>query len=176
MYADIPNIGEYLAQSQLSQQLIGKAECMGEIPKDSGAKCCVYDKNTNKFAVLPVMPVKEVQSKLSQMGYSEMSAKEIADKVELSYREGDRKTVSLDKGEMTNTFELKRYEGKSAELSDMGYFNTKSSTIIVKDDSENYRYMQLEKGTSLKETEKALHDEFGLVDDISIAMAMIPME
>ena len=39
VYADIPNIGEYLAQSQLSQTVIGKAECMGEIPIDNGAKC-----------------------------------------------------------------------------------------------------------------------------------------
>ncbi|MCI7350465.1 MAG: hypothetical protein MSH60_06880, partial [Ruminococcus sp.] len=69
VYADIPNIGEYLAQSQLSQTVIGKAECMGEIPIDNGAKCCVLDNNTQKFAVIPVLPVHQVQSMLSQMGY-----------------------------------------------------------------------------------------------------------
>ena len=81
VYADIPNIGEYLAQSQLSQAIVGKACMTGEVPKDSGSKCCVMDKNTNSFAVLPIMPLKEVQAALSQMGYSEMSAKEIADKI-----------------------------------------------------------------------------------------------
>lgn len=75
VYADIPNIGEYLAQSQLSQAIVGKVCMTGEIPKEKGSKCCVMDRNTNSFAVLPVMPVKEVQAALSQMGYSEMSAK-----------------------------------------------------------------------------------------------------
>ena len=67
VYADIPNIGEYLAQSQLSQSIVGKVCMTGEIPKDCGSKCCITDRNTNSFAVLPVMPVKEVQAALSQL-------------------------------------------------------------------------------------------------------------
>ena len=79
-----------------------KAECIGEIPKDSGSKCCVLDNNTNKFAVIPVMPVSEVRSMLTQMGYSEISAKEIADKVGLS-RVTVRRYMNflLEKGEIS---------------------------------------------------------------------------
>lgn len=171
MYADIPNIGEYLAQSQLSQTIIGSAECIGELPKDNGAKCCVLDNNTNRFAVIPVLPVKQVQAMLSQMGYSEISAKEIADKVVASYRETDKEKDNLQEEKPVVT-ELRRYEQNNAELEDMGYFNNKDSTIIVRDDNENYRYMQIEKDTPLKDAEKALRDELGLVDDISVALAM----
>ena len=172
VYADIPNIGEYLAQSQLSQKVIGRAECIGEIPRDNGAKCCILDNNTNKFAVIPVMPAKEIQAVLSQMGYSEVSEKEIADKVTASYREND-----IGYGEqfikmMPVTGDLKRYDVSNAELRDMGYCNNKDSTMIIRDDSENYRYMQVERDKPLADIEKALREDFGLVDDISVACAM----
>lgn len=172
VYADIPNIGEYLAQSQLSQKVIGRAECIGEIPKDNGAKCCILDNNTNKFAVIPVMPAKEVQDMLSQMGYSEVSAKEIADKVTASYREND-----IGYGEqfirmIPSEEALHRYDIPNAELRNMGYYNNKDSTIIVRDDAENYRYMQAERNTPLADIEKALREDLGLVDDISVACAM----
>lgn len=174
VYADIPNIGEYLAQSQLSQTVIGRAECIGEIPKDNGAKCCILDNNTNKFAVIPVLPVKQVQSMLSQMGYSEISAKEIADKVVSSYRDTDIEKISAEKllSEKPAAMELKHYEQNNAELEDMRYFNNKDSIIIVRDDNENYRYMQIEKNTPLKDVEKALREDIELVDDISVALAM----
>ncbi len=174
VYADIPNIGEYLAQSQLSQKVIGRAECIGELPKDNGAKCCVLDNNTNKFAVIPVMPVKQVQAMLSQMGYSEVSAKEIADKVAASYRDTDIEARSFDKERDGNPTALRfdSYEQNNAELRDMGYYNLKDSTIIIRDDAENYQYVQIEKGTPMSEVEKALRDDFGLVDDISTALVM----
>ena len=172
VYADIPNIGEYLAQSQLSQKVIGRAECIGEIPKDNGAKCCILDNNTNKFAVIPVMPAKEVQAMLSQMGYSEVSAKEIADKVTASYRENDVGYGEQFIKMMPAAEDLKRYDASNAELRDMGYYNNKDSTIIIRDDAENYRYMQVERNTPLADVEKTLREDFGLVDDISVACAM----
>lgn len=172
VYADIPNIGEYLAQSQLSQKVIGRAECIGEIPKDNGAKCCILDNNTNKFAVIPVMPAKEVQVMLSQMGYSEVSAKEIADKVTASYRENDVGYGEQFIKMLPAAEDLKRYDASNAELRDMGYYNNKDSTIIIRDDAENYRYMQVERDTSLADVEKALREDLGLVDDISVACAM----
>ena len=172
VYADIPNIGEYLAQSQLSQKVIGRAVCIGEIPKDNGAKCCILDNNTNKFAVIPVMPAKEVQAVLSQMGYSEVSAKEIADKVTASYRENDVGYGEQFIKMMPAAEDLKRYDASNAELRDMGYCNNKDSTIIIRDDAENYRYMQVERDTPLADIEKAFREDFGLVDDISVACAM----
>ena len=173
VYADIPNIGEYLAQSQLSQTVIGKAECMGEIPKDNGAKCCVLDNNTQKFAVIPVLPVKQVQSMLSQMGYSEVSAKEIAEKVAASYRDSDIESPAYGvKESKPRAISFDSFEQNNAELSELGYHTLKDSTVIIRDDPENYRYMQIERDTPMAEVEKALRDDFGLVDDISTALVM----
>ena len=174
VYADIPNIGEYLAQSQLSQTVIGKAECMGEIPIDNGAKCCVLDNNTQKFAVIPVLPVHQVQSMLSQMGYSEVSAKEIAEKVAASYRDSDIESSAYEVMEYKPwAIRFDSFEQNNAELNELGYHTLRNSTVIVRDDPENYRYMQIERDTPLAEVEKALRDDFGLVDDISTALVML---
>lgn len=173
VYADIPNIGEYLAQSQLSQTVIGKAECMGEIPIDNGAKCCVLDNNTQKFAVIPVLPVHQVQSMLSQMGYSEVSAKEIAEKVAASYRDSDIESSAYEVMEYKPwAIRFDSFEQNNAELNELGYHTLRDSTVIVRDDPENYQYMQIERDTPLAEVEKALRDDFGLVDDISTALVI----
>lgn len=167
VYADIPNIGEYLAQSQLSQQLIGKAECIGEIPKDSGSKCCMYDKNTNKFAVLPVLPVKQVQAMLSQMGYSEISSKEIADRIVSSYRDSDKeKDIELDENKAMKFIPL---NVKNPEIADMGYYSTENSTVLIKEDKENYSYMEIDKGVSVADVQKAIMNNFDIKDELSAA-------
>ena len=170
VYADIPNIGEYLAQSQLSQAIVGKVCMTGEMPKDTGSKCCVMDRNTNSFAVLPVMPVKEVQAALSQMGYSEMSAKEIADKIVGSYREGDVK--ELDEVKETSLPKITPFETTNAELQDCGFCKTNDGIMLIRESSDEYKYMTIDKDSSLADVERALHDKFNIVDDISAAVVM----
>lgn len=170
VYADIPNIGEYLAQSQLSQSIVGKVCMTGEIPKDSGSKCCITDRNTNSFAVLPVMPVKEVQAALSQLGYSEMSAKEIADKIVRSYRDGD-----VSEPEQTKEISGERitpFETSNAELRDCGFCKTDDGIMLIRESQDEYKYMTIDKESSLADVESALHDKFNIIDDISAAVVM----
>lgn len=169
VYADIPNIGEYLAQSQLSQSIVGKVCMTGEIPKDCGSKCCITDRNTNSFAVLPVMPVKEVQAALSQLGYSEMSAKEIADKIVRSYRDGD---ISEPEPEKISGERITPFETSNAELRDCGYCKTNDGIMLIRESEDAYKYMSVDRDSSLADVEKALHDKFGLVDDISAAVVI----
>ena len=170
VYADIPNIGEYLAQSQLSQAIVGRKCKSGEIPKDNGVKCCVLDNNKNEFAVIPVIPLKEVQVALSQMGYSEMSAKEIADKIVRSYREGDVK--ELDEVKETHLPKITPFETTNAELRDCGYCNTNDGIMLIRESSDEYKYMTIDKDSSLADVESALHDKFNIIDDISAAVVM----
>ena len=170
VYADIPNIGEYLAQSQLSQAIVGRKCISGEIPKDTGAKCCVLDNNKNEFAVIPVMPVKEVQATLSQMGYSEMSANEIADKIVGNYRDGD--ISEPERGNEIIPSEITSFETVNAELQDCGFCKTDDGIMLIRESQDEYKYMTIDKESPLADVERALHDKFGLVDDISAAVVM----
>ena len=169
VYADIPNIGEYLAQSQLSQAIVGKVCMTGEMPKDTGSKCCVMDRNTNSFAVLPIMPVKEVQAALSQMGYSEMSAKEIADKIVRSYRGGD---ISEPEQRYEAPMKISAFETVNAELQDCGFCKTDDGIMLIRESQDDYKYMTIDKDSPLADVERALHDKFNIVDDISAAIIM----
>lgn len=174
VYADIPNIGEYLAQSQLSQTVIGKAECIGELPRDNGPKCCIFDKNANQYTVLPVLPRLEVQAALTQMGYSEMSAKEIADKVVGSYRDTD--IEKLDAAKQEKAVSAKSFYAKNPELADMTYCLHDNSIMIIKEENDQYKYMDVDKDTPRQDIEKTLSEHFGIADAITIAAAVQQLE
>lgn len=171
VYADIPNIGEYLAQSQLSQQVIGKAVCYGEIPQDNGSKCCIYDKNSGKFDIMPVLPRLDVMARLSQMGYSEMSAKEIADKIIGSYRDTDKEKTEEVKQESVEVAP-KTFDSNNSELKNFMYHNTGDGTIIVQDKGDQYGYLDIDKGMSAAAVETALLKNFSIKDAISAAEIM----
>lgn len=171
VYADIPNIGEYLAQSQLSEQVVGKAVCVGELPKDNGSKCCVFDRSANQFTVLPVLPRIEIMNKLTDMGYSELTAKEIADKVIGSYRDTDIQKiedVKLEKLEIA----AKPIDSNNPELADFTYYSGENSAVIVQESEDNFRYMEIDRGMPLVDVENAVMKNFDIKDDISAAEIM----
>lgn len=171
VYADIPNIGEYLAQAQLSQQIVGKAECIGELPKDNGSKCCVYDKSENRYTVLPILPIAEVTAKLTEMGYSELCAKEIADRIISNYRDIDKvkddALISEHKPVVPKSFDT-----NNPELTNMMYHKSEYGMLIVQESGEQYKYMDIDKGTPMPDVEKALLKNFDIKDELSAAVIM----
>ncbi|MCM1524121.1 MAG: hypothetical protein NC120_06645 [Ruminococcus sp.] len=173
VYADVPNIGDYLTQTQLSREVLTAADCVGELPKESGPVCCVHDKMKNIFAVIPAAPVNEIMSRLADMGYSENALRELANRAADRCRE---KGFVLSEEKSVDISYLKRFEGNNAELASMGYYKCGSAAVIIRDDSESYRYMQIEKNTPVPDIEKALREEFELADDISVAAAIRRMQ
>ena len=116
------------------------------------------------------MPVKEVQAALSQMGYSEMSAKEIADKIIRSYRDGD-----ISEPERENEIipsEITSFETVNAELQDCGFCKTDDGIMLIRESQDEYKYMTIDKESSLADVESALYDKFNIIDDISAAVVM----
>ncbi|MCI7351768.1 MAG: hypothetical protein MSH60_13635, partial [Ruminococcus sp.] len=170
-YADIPNIGDILAQTQLSQQLVGKAECFGMIPYTNGSKCCVFDKLENRFTVMPVLPKEDVAARLTEMGYSEMCAREIAERVVDSYRRTDlfREANEFNEEKFVET---KHFDSNNPEISNMMYRQSEYGMLIVQESGEHYKYMDIDKGTPMADVEKALLKNFDINDEISAAVIM----
>lgn len=171
VYADIPNIGEYLAQSQLSETVIGKAECFGEFPKDSGGKCCIFDKNENQYTILPILPKSEIAAKLTEMGYSELTAQEISEKVLQSYNKNDIEKLAEKVSEKTETI-TKQFESANPELKNFMYHVTEDSAVIVQENAEDFKYMEIDSGMSRTDIEAALISGFDIKDEISAAEIM----
>lgn len=168
VYADIPNIGEYLAQSQLSQQVIGTAQCFGELPVDQGAKCCIFDKAENQYAVLPILPELEIMSKLSEMGYSELSAREIANKVIGSYTAKDMEKIE-ETPQIMPISETKTFGSSNPELQNFLYQKTGDSVMLVQETEDSFKYMEIDQGLPRADVEKALTENFDIKDEISTA-------
>ena len=168
VYADIPNIGEYLAQSQLSEQVVGKAVCFDELPKDNGGKCLVFDKSENRYTVLPILPRLEVMNKLTEMGYSELAAKEIADKVIGSYRDTDKQKIEDIKQEKSE-ISAHTFDSKNPELANFSYYCTENSAVVVQESTDSYKYMEIDKGMPIADVEAAVMKSFDIKDSISAA-------
>ncbi len=171
VYADIPNIGEYLAQSQLSEQVVGKAVCVGELPKDNGGKCCIFDKSANQYTVLPVLPRLEVMNKLTEMGYSELTAKEITDRVIGSYRDTDISKIEDIKQEKSE-IAAKPIGNNNPELANFTYYSGENSAVIVQESEDNFKYMEIDRGMPLVDVETAVMKNFDIKDEISAAEIM----
>lgn len=171
VYADIPNIGEYLAQSQLSEQVVGKAVCFDELPKDNGGKCLVFDKSENRYTVLPILPRLEVMNKLTEMGYSELAAKEISDRVIGSYRDTDIQKVEDIKQEKSE-ISAHTFDSKNPELANFSYYCTENSAVIVQESADSYKYMEIDKGMPIADVEAAVMKSFDIKDSISAAEIM----
>lgn len=160
VYADVPNIGSIIAQTQLSEMLIGKAECIGELPKDNGPRICVLDKSSNKFTVIPDKNRNTVISRLSEMGYDEHTARQIM----------LRAVNGPDPQDVEEPAE--HFMTSNAELANVSYKMQENGIVIVREDDEKVRYMCIEKGTAAKDIEKALTENFGITDKISAAECM----
>ena len=164
VYDDIPNIGQLLAQCQLAHQVIGKAECVGELPQGVGEMCCVFDESSNKYAVLTDFSKDSVLEILDTMGFEKLTAERIADRV--------AETEDIHIENKQTELAPKTFEASNPELANMMYHNTEYGMLIVQESGEQYRYMDIDKGTPREDVEKVLLKNFDIKDEMSAADIM----
>ena len=160
IYADVPNIGDYIAQSQLSELVVGKAQRVGDYPPEDGKCACIFDKNTNKYTVVSPENRSEILARLNTMGYSPTLAEHIADKV----------VTGVDPQDIEEHIEC--FDSKNAELENMRYIINNDSSIIIHDSGEDVRYMCIDRDSALEDIEHALFNGFGIEDKITAAVML----
>lgn len=155
VYADIPNIGIYLAQAQLSQLVVGKT-AVGNIPQDNGEHCLVT--NGDSYAVITPSDAADVKSKLTALGFSEVTVKELADEImkNTPEKEADEK------------IQPERFDSRNIELRNFSFSIAKDNILLVSENEDTYKYIDIEKNTDIVSLEKALREHFG-VDEITAA-------
>lgn len=159
-YADIPNIGDYLAQTQLSENIIGKAECVGYLPQTNGPRCCIYDRAENKYSVIHNTGREDIVLRLNEMGYNAMLAKQLA----------DRAVKGADPQDVEEP--VQHFNSTNAELENLSYTIGKDRSVLIYDSGDAVKYMCIDKGCSMKDIESALYSGFGLQDKASAAAVM----
>ena len=167
VYADIPNIGEYLAQAQLSQELVGKAEFCGEWRFDSGFRCCVADNDIGKYTIIGTMPKAKMIEQFMEMGFEKLTAKQIADRILRDNPGFDSQDIENDEPRP----KMKRFDTKNPEAEALSYFENKTGFSLVHESKDQYRYLDIDKGTPASAVEKAVKNNI-TKDDISAAEVM----
>ena len=167
VYADIPNIGEYLAQAQLSEQIVGKADFCGERRTDSGFRCCVADMESGKYTVIGTMPKAKMISQLEEMGYEKLTAKQIADRILRDNPGFDSQDIENDEPRPKPM----KFNTKNPQIDEFSYYKTNTGFMLVQDSRENYRCIDIDKGSEPSAVEN-IFKKNKLLDGISYAEMM----
>lgn len=155
VYSDIPNIGIYLAQAQLSQLVVGKT-AVGNIPQDRGEHCLVT--NGDSYAVITPSDAADVKSKLTALGFSEVTVKELADEI----------MKNTPEKEVNEKIQPERFDSRNIELRNFSFSIADDNILLVSENEDTYKYIDIEKNTDIGSLEKALREHFG-VDEITAA-------
>ena len=167
VYADIPNIGELIAQAQLSEQIVGKYERVGEISKSSDYKCCIADSESGKYTVIGTMPKQKMINQITEMGYDRLTAKQIADRILRDNPGFDSQDIENDEPRP----KLNRFDTKNAEVNEFSYFKTETGFTLVQDGKDDYRCIDIDNGTEPSVIENTFKSNIKM-DSISYAEMM----
>ena len=167
VYADIPNIGELIAQAQLSEQLVGKFDHVGEISNTNDFKCCVADRESGKYTVIGKMPRAEMIDTLREMGYEKLTAKQIADRILRDNPGFDSQDIENDKPRSKPL----KFNTKNPQIDEFSYYKTNTGFMLVQDSRDNYRCIDIDKGSEPSAVEN-IFKKNKLLDGISYAEMM----
>ncbi len=128
-----------------------------------GEVCCIFDESSNKYSVLSDMSRENVLEILDTMGYGKLTAEILAERI----------TENADTKIKENTaFEPKNFDSNNPELSNMMFHNSEYGMLIVQESGEQFKYMDIDKGTPMAEVEKAILKSFDIKDEKSAAEIM----
>lgn len=167
---------EDISQSVLNQykaaELIraAKAQDIGS-DKETGAKCLIYDKAKKQYAVIEP-DTKRINKALSDMGFDVLHSHVITAQIAKSY---DKTGARLER----ENVEVQSFDTLNPELTPLRYGETENGMVIAKTETDNremkLQYVEIEKGTSRADVEKALR-ELGIRDDRSMIEMMDHLE
>ena len=167
VYADIPNIGELIGQAQLSEKIVGKFDCVGDISRSSDYKSCVTDLESGKYTVIGTMPKAAMIARIQEMGYDKLTAKQIADKILRDNPGFDSQDIENDEPRPKQI----RFDTKNPQINDFSYMKTETGVLLVQDNKESYRCIDIDNGTEPSVIENILKKNIKM-DSVSYAEMM----
>lgn len=137
-----------------------------------GKKCCVFDKRTNEYVLVPAQE-NRLKAALAQMGYDVLQTNVIVSEAQKSYSPSG---ATLEREDI----HAQSFETGNAEVSAYKFCNDEHGIILIKqeitDTDVSIKYADINKDTTRPEIEKALKSEFHMQDAASIAELLNCME
>lgn len=163
---------DVLTQYKLAKQ-IKSAEIVDGYKDTLGKKCCIYDKRTDKYILVPAQE-NRLKEALSKMGYDRLQINVIASETQKTYTAGgavlERESV-----------EAKSFETQNAEIGAFKFNSDGQGFVLIKQeisdkDEISIKYADISNETTRSEIEKALRNEFQMKDSASVAEILNCME
>lgn len=169
-YSTIKN--ELLEQYKLADKIKNASLADGYMDT-LGKKCCVLDKTTNQYVLVPASEDR-LKEALFKMGYDKLQINVIVSEAQKSYSPSG---ATLER----ETVQAQSFETENAEVSAYKYFADGQGVILLKQelsdkDEVSLKYADISKEASRPEIEKALKNEFKMQDSASIAEILNCME
>lgn len=162
---------DMLEQYKVAEK-ISSAQLVDGFNNTLGKKCCVFDKRTNEYVLVPAQE-NRLKTALAQMGYDVLQTNVIVSEAQKSYSPSG---ATLEREDI----HAQSFETGNAEVSAYKFCNDEHGIILIKqeitDTDVSIKYADINKDTTRPEIEKALKSEFHMQDAASIAELLNCME
>lgn len=162
---------DILEQYKVAEK-ISSAQLVDGFNDTLGKKCCVFDKRTNEYVLVPAQE-NRLKTALAQMGYDVLQTNVIVSEAQKSYSPSG---ATLEREDI----HAQSFETGNAEVSAYKFCNDEHGIILIKqeitDTDVSIKYADINKDTTRPEIEKALKSEFHMQDAASIAELLNCME
>lgn len=162
---------DMLEQYKVAEK-ISSAQLVDGFNDTLGKKCCVFDKRTNEYVLVPAQE-NRLKTALAQMGYDVLQTNVIVSEAQKSYSPSG---AALEREDI----HAQSFETGNAEVSAYKFCNDEHGIILIKqeitDTDVSIKYADINKDTTRPEIEKALKSEFHMQDAASIAELLNCME
>ena len=162
---------DMLEQYKVAEK-ISSAQLVDGFNDTLGKKCCVFDKRTNEYVLVPAQE-NRLKAALAQMGYDVLQTNVIVSEAQKSYSPSG---ATLEREDI----HAQSFETGNAEVSAYKFCNDEHGIILTKqeitDTDVSIKYADINKDTTRPEIEKALKSEFHMQDAASIAELLNCME
>ena len=162
---------DMLEQYKVAEK-ISSAQLVDGFNDTLGKKCCVFDKRTNEYVLVPAQE-NRLKTALAQMGYDVLQTNVIVSEAQKSYSPSG---ATLEREDI----HAQSFETGNAEVSAYKFCNDEHGIILIKqeitDTDVSIKYADINKDTTRPEIEKALKSEFHMQDTASIAELLNCME
>lgn len=162
---------DMLEQYKVAEK-ISSAQLVDGFNDTLGKKCCVFDKRTNEYVLVPAQE-NRLKTALAQMGYDVLQTNVIVSEAQKSYSPSG---ATLEREDI----HAQSFETGNAEVSAYKFCNDEHGIILIKqeitDTDVSIKYADINKDTTRPEIEKALKSEFHMQDAASIAELLNCME
>ncbi|MCM1327953.1 MAG: hypothetical protein NC253_00795 [Ruminococcus sp.] len=153
-----------IKQYKLAEK-IRNGEMTAGLKDTLGEKCCVLDKNTDKYVIVSANE-NRLREALETMGYDKLQINAVVSEVQKSYNQSgatlERESVQVQNLETTN-----------AEAAQCQYFADNNGITLIKPEingnEASFKYLEIGNDTNRSDIETALKNNFGIKDSTSVA-------